>query len=89
MCSFTMFVYNMSWSTEAVNNALSAVKHGEKTLGEASAEFQKPKATLHRHVHGMARKVGSVAGRCPVLNPGFEEQLVNHIKDKCRDFYSD
>jgi len=47
--------YWLSRSTEVLSIALIAVralKHGKKTLGEASVEFGISKAALRQHTHG-------------------------------------
>ena len=47
--------YRLSRSTEVLSIALIAVralKHGKKTLGEASVEFGISKAALRQHTHG-------------------------------------
>jgi len=63
------------------------VKHGKKTLSEASAEFSNTQGNISMTSSTypwQGEDVGNVAGQCPVLNPSSEEQLVNHIKEMQR-----
>lgn len=71
----------MTWSSDDLGRALSALRNGDMGLNAAARAYGVPKATLKRH-HASTNKIANddlkVAGRPPDLPQELEEELVEH-----------
>ena len=76
-----------SWTSEAMQKAVEAIRAGEMGTLRASKQFNVPRTTLQRCLKSSIVTKMRLGSKLPVFSPETEAELVQHIKDMDSRFF--